>query len=632
MFDIFKIVANTFGAKKFEDGGGISLNPKSLMVKGDLLKLQEYAHKIGELINDETPVPAWVISKISKVEQTAANVKHTLEAKYPDKLAEGGEIDTDGAIVGMMLLHIGKYADKMLALVDSGIEFDEWMQHELAIAGSMIDAVYHYCDYFVGKNRYAKGGSLNIDLFEHYDKQPKKVSKILNRWWKEYGEDMDYKDTEKMREELEGVGYTFDYGLDNSPYGLRPIGVKLNELEGFEEYAKGGNVGEGWKLIDSKPPKVFGVRRATYKKGDLKVTISHSDSGFGTRMGDGKSFVWENDANYSKDFGGANHINRSTKYLKKEYGIIHNPNSLKRYNPKYEEGGGVQIESYSKPETLIDNTVTLVVKKEKGGKIPSRDSLLNFVQNHLSSGYVGARLDDLGYNRALQYSDIYKVKAQLLDNLIKEDEVYSITSLNTAIKKAAGMALGKPDKEKSEEGFYEDGSVIEYESDSVIEPSEDDCFIADIGSKGYSVSVNGKHIGNYPDFDEALRYAKEWMESNKYYPNIWNVNERGTVDLLDGEGNFVQNYAKGGTLKQRKKIAKVMREFKKRILKSHGKVVRNAKQAIAIALSEAKLSKKEMGGLIDSYQLPASDVKPVGQGGIPNYNQPLDIWCLHYEQ
>jgi hypothetical protein len=58
---------------------------------------------------------------------------------------------------------------------------------------------------------------------------------------------MDYRDTEKFLKEVEAIGYTFDYYLDNEPYGLRPVGVKLNELEGYEdmgeeEYANGGGV------------------------------------------------------------------------------------------------------------------------------------------------------------------------------------------------------------------------------------------------------------------------------------------------------------------------------------------------------------------------------------------------------
>jgi hypothetical protein len=47
--------------------------------------------------------------------------------------------------------------------------------------------------------------------------------------------------------------------------------------------------------------------------------------------------------------------------------------------------------------------------------------------------------------------------------------------------------------------------------------------------------------------------------------------------------------------KGQKKVAKVMREFKKGKLHSgkSKKIVKNPKQAIAIALSEAKMSKKK---------------------------------------
>lgn len=46
-----------------------------------------------------------------------------------------------------------------------------------------------------------------------------------------------------------------------------------------------------------------------------------------------------------------------------------------------------------------------------------------------------------------------------------------------------------------------------------------------------------------------------------------------------------------------KKVEKVMREFKSGTLHSgkKGPVVKSRKQAVAIALSEAKLSKKKMG-------------------------------------
>jgi hypothetical protein len=49
---------------------------------------------------------------------------------------------------------------------------------------------------------------------------------------------------------------------------------------------------------------------------------------------------------------------------------------------------------------------------------------------------------------------------------------------------------------------------------------------------------------------------------------------------------------------QKAKVAKVMREFKGGTLRSgskKGPVVKGKKQAVAIALSEAKMSKKKMG-------------------------------------
>lgn len=62
--------------------------------------------------------------------------------------------------------------------------------------------------------------------------------------------------------------------------------------------------------------------------------------------------------------------------------------------------------------------------------------------------------------------------------------------------------------------------------------------------------------------------------------------------------NMNQQITKPG---QKKKVGAVMREFKKGELHSgkKGPVVKNPKQAIAIALSEARKVKKAAGGSID---------------------------------
>jgi len=70
------------------------------------------------------------------------------------------------------------------------------------------------------------------DLFETFELIPDEVQAILES----FDEDSDntYYELDRILAEIEPLGYIFDYYLDADPYGLRPIGVKLNELEGWE--------------------------------------------------------------------------------------------------------------------------------------------------------------------------------------------------------------------------------------------------------------------------------------------------------------------------------------------------------------------------------------------------------------
>lgn len=103
------------------------------------------------------------------------------------------------------------------------------------------------------------------DLFEHPELIPAEIAEILDRYQEEFEGVMDYEDTEKMLKEVEAKGYTFDYYLDNEPYGLRPIGVKLEELEGFEKMENGGSANlEVWfaNLPSDIKEKITGIKKS----------------------------------------------------------------------------------------------------------------------------------------------------------------------------------------------------------------------------------------------------------------------------------------------------------------------------------------------------------------------------------
>jgi hypothetical protein len=61
-------------------------------------------------------------------------------------------------------------------------------------------------------------------LFENYEMQPKKLKSICDYWnEKELKNGLDYKDCKKFLSQVQKIGYTFDYGLDASPFNLKKI-------------------------------------------------------------------------------------------------------------------------------------------------------------------------------------------------------------------------------------------------------------------------------------------------------------------------------------------------------------------------------------------------------------------------
>ena len=74
------------------------------------------------------------------------------------------------------------------------------------------------------------------DLFEFYDEQSIQLKEIVDNYFEMLNNsELDsYKIIANFHNAVYEIGYTFDSGLDAQPYGLRPIGVELNQLKGWE--------------------------------------------------------------------------------------------------------------------------------------------------------------------------------------------------------------------------------------------------------------------------------------------------------------------------------------------------------------------------------------------------------------
>jgi hypothetical protein len=87
-------------------------------------------------------------------------------------------------------------------------------------------------------------------------------------------------------------------------------------------------------------------------------------------------------------------------------------------------------------------------------------------------------------------------------------------------------------KKNIKDGPHKDGTLdISENVPEENEPQEDDMYLSDSGPLGSktSVSVNQNFLGEYNSEEEAVKAIKEWINKNKFYPNIWYVSDHGNI-------------------------------------------------------------------------------------------------------
>ena len=104
------------------------------------------------------------------------------------------------------------------------------------------------------------------------------------------------------------------------------------------------------------------------------------------------------------------------------------------------------------------------------------------------------------------------------------------------------------DKEKAEQAWAEIEADTaeeddEEEEEEEEEENEEDDFdlegemetgvvIRDARGGKFSVSLEGKSLGSFSDFDDALLAGLQKANDANYFPNVFHVNDHGNVDLL----------------------------------------------------------------------------------------------------
>jgi hypothetical protein len=99
------------------------------------------------------------------------------------------------------------------------------------------------------------------------------------------------------------------------------------------------------------------------------------------------------------------------------------------------------------------------------------------------------------------------------------------------------------DEDEEEEEEDEEEEEFEEEEDDVFSDEEmaQGYVISDARGGGYNVTHEHQHFEHYRSIENALEEINDEMEREKFYPNIYYVNDHGNVDLLDQDGNVVKS-------------------------------------------------------------------------------------------
>ena len=423
---------------------------------------------------------------------------------------------------------------------------------------------------------YEFGTGGRVDLFEDYENIPSNVQVVLDKYSDDF-EEGNYSGLQKAQKEVEKEGYTFDFYLDGSAFGLRPKGVSLNELEGYDnEYGRGGYLyevnkeGENLELRDrlfsaknvkqlkeriiEKFGSLKGITASRRMRGGYYASVKLADGGGVSKAEDIKNEMYKAFESYLSNKNSDEKLVAKLKrilgkrkwfrYFKGDTGASDYSSVGRALSQRVNREGekesmqisldtkGLQIYDYNGDEMFKDGggvgDVWIALSKTKNGLLLSERFHKQITHKELFDYYK-----KMGYE--IIDSNIFKVTNKDILDVFKD-------------------AVSKYIKEKYNENVDWENTLLSYEvvGDRIIAQS---CFVQTKNGNEYKVTPSDlvdKKYAKGGGVDDKKTHYEVSLKNDKHYGEVgvslygWQLDNRGRNYLtLQFKNGSVSTYGEG---------------------------------------------------------------------------------------
>ncbi len=533
--DVIKVI-------KLNEGGNLKTNQmenseNKEMVLNNNKQIAHHTQELQEAVKGKH-VPAWVVAKVNRSASDLSDATHYMEGQNENYATGGGVkiMPQQGTLLTKdkkLKLDYKKNGNNFEFVVYEGetnpvanYTKTSFKKKENGIVTMDYNQFinYIYAEGYIDDKNYALGGGVeeeDFDLFEDFDNLPQNIQDIFFEY-----EDSDntYERNKEMLSKLNPLGYTFDYGLDAIPFGLKKMKT-------------GGGVGDSYnikniKIGDRIKDKYNNEAEVWYNDGEKIEAQYISGASYVYRQKDFDNgevrFLWA-DRNIMKTGGGVGmkkiKINGLKGYMP-GVDYVYYDNSSKKYYFKDFEGDLMELKN-------ID-TLKQIHKMATGGGVVNR---------------LNEYVEDFGvhYGNSFNLLNLDIKDKQLVQSLI--DKGLSPQEISNKLNKFGNGGVGGT-FDSSSTGIGIGGTDSSSQSGKMIGGTA-----ASSMAKGGGISSNSFAIkldGNKKTWEKSVDYLYEkgykFPEddgTNKYLRNTFRLLKSISPEVEESERTYLYAYPNG---------------------------------------------------------------------------------------